>query len=81
MIKRPLTIFSQLNSDCKNGNHSHQLSLPVAIDRKPHKPQILSIPGISLKQRDRYRVVLGDEILGDFLTIDEALKLAKGGLK
>ena len=46
---------------------------------KRHKPQITSIPGISPKQRNRYRVVLGREILGERLTLDEALKLAKGG--
>ena len=46
-----------------------------------HKPQISSIPGISPKQRDRYRVMLGDEILGDFLTLDEAVILTKGGVK
>lgn len=49
---------------------------------KRHKPQISSIPGISPKQRNRYRVMLGSEILGDFLTIDEAVNLAKlGGAK
>lgn len=46
-----------------------------------HKPQISSIPGISLKQRDRYRVMLGDEVMGDHLILDEALKLAKGGAR
>jgi hypothetical protein len=44
-----------------------------------HKPQIASIPGISPKERDRYRVVLGSKILGDHLSIDEALQLAQGG--
>ena len=42
-----------------------------------HKPQILSSPGVSPKQRHRYRVVLGSEILGDFLTLDEAIALSK----
>lgn len=46
-----------------------------------HKPQISSIPGISPKQRDRYRVVFGDEVLGDRLSLDEAIKLAAGGAK
>jgi hypothetical protein len=44
-----------------------------------HKPQIVSTPGICPKERCRYRVVLGGEVLGDRLTLDEALKLAKGG--
>jgi hypothetical protein len=41
-----------------------------------HKPQIVSIPGIPLKERHRYRVTSGDEVLGDFLTLDEAIALA-----
>jgi hypothetical protein len=48
---------------------------------KRHKPQISSISGISVKQRDRYRVVLGDEILGDFLSSDEAIALARRGAR
>lgn len=40
------------------------------------KPQIASIPGVSLKDRNRYRVVLKGEILGDRLTIDQAIALA-----
>jgi len=57
-------IFSQLNSNSNNDNHYHYSILPLALDRK------------SQKQRDRYRVVLGSEILGDFLTLDEAIALA-----
>lgn len=45
------------------------------------KPQITTIPGVPIGVRERYRVVLGDEILGDCLSIDEAVKLAKGGGK
>jgi hypothetical protein len=59
---------------------SHQLCLPLESleihATKPHKPQISSIPGISPKERDRYRVVLGREILGERLTLDEAIALA-----
>lgn len=44
-----------------------------------HKPQIVSILGICPKEKNRYRVVLGGELLGERLTLDEALKLAKGG--
>lgn len=78
-MKKSFIIFSQLNSDSKDENPSHELSLPLASLHKQRKPQISSIPGTSPKQRDRYRVVLGGEILGEKLTIDEALKLAKGG--
>jgi hypothetical protein len=44
-----------------------------------HKPQISSIPGISVKRRDRYQVVFRDQVLGDHLTLDEAIALVKGG--
>jgi hypothetical protein len=43
------------------------------------KPQISSVPGISPRERNRYRLLMGDRILGDRLTIDEVLKLAQGG--
>ena len=46
-----------------------------------HKPQISSIPGIFPKQRDRYRVTLENRILGDSLSLDEAVALAKRGAK
>jgi hypothetical protein len=47
----------------------------------PQKAQIESIPGISPRERHRYRVVLNGEILGDKLTSDEAIELAKRGGK
>ena len=43
---------------------------------KRRRPQILSSPEVSPKMRDRYRVVAGDEILGDRLSLDKALALA-----
>jgi hypothetical protein len=76
MKKNSFIIISQLNSPSNNDN---QLSLPLASSLHCQKPQISSIAGISSKQRDRYRVMLGDEVLGDRLTLDEALELAKGG--
>ncbi|HEY9635215.1 MAG TPA: hypothetical protein V6D14_17570 [Coleofasciculaceae cyanobacterium] len=71
-MKNTLIIFPQSRRSYNNNNHSH----PIKLDPKP---QIESIPGVSLKRRDRYRVTLGDEILGDRLDIDQALELAKGG--
>jgi len=44
-----------------------------------HKPQISSIPGIFPKERNRYRVMIGGQALGDRLSIDEALLLVKEG--
>jgi hypothetical protein len=41
------------------------------------KPQIVSIPGVPPKEQHRYRVTLGNQILGDRLTLDQALALAK----
>jgi hypothetical protein len=76
MRKKPFIIIPQSNRNSKNDNHSHQLSLPLALDRNQQKPQISSIPGISPKQRDRYRVTVENRILGDRLTLDEAIFLA-----
>ena len=42
-----------------------------------YTPQISSIPGISPKQRDRYQVVFRDQVLGNHLTLDEAIALVK----
>jgi len=72
------TIIPQSNRNSKNNNHSHQLSLPLALDRNQQKSQIVSIPGISVKRRDRYRLMRGDgdEVLADFLSLDEAIALA-----
>jgi hypothetical protein len=75
-IKNCATNIAHFRRDC---NISEQ-STPI-LGKKKQKPQICSIPGVSPKQRDRYRVVLGDRILGDFLTLDEALLLTKGGAK
>ena len=44
-----------------------------------HKPQIVSIPGISPKERNRYRVTLGGQVLGEMLSINEAVEMAKRG--
>jgi len=74
-----LIMFSQLNRNSKNENHSHQLSLPLALGRSQEKPQISSIPGTHQRERHRYRVMLGDELLGDFLTVDQALTLVERG--
>lgn len=63
-----------------NGNQGNYQQLSLAL-HTAHKPQIVSIPGASPKQRDRYRVVLGERILADKLTLDEALKVAKRGGK
>jgi hypothetical protein len=72
-------------SDIVNKKNSQQveyrqLALPLQVPfAKRQKPQITSVPGISVKVRDRYRLVLGDKILRDRLTLDEALAVAKRG--
>jgi hypothetical protein len=58
---------------------SPQSTAPEASLFHRNRPQIVSIPGVSPKEQHRYRVKAGDEVLGDRLTLDEALKLAKGG--
>lgn len=57
-----------------------QLEL-FSLHPKRQKAQISSIPGASPKNRHRYRVTLGDRILGDRLTLDEALELARRGTR
>lgn len=57
---------------------SQQLEL-FPLSGKRQKPQILSIPGASPKERNRYRVLLGEKVLGDRLTAQEAQRLANGG--
>jgi hypothetical protein len=82
-MKKPFIILSQSQENSKNDNHSHQLTLPLAFPQKPEifrqKAQITSSPGVLQKQRDRYRVLMGDRILGDRLSLDKALQLAQGG--
>jgi hypothetical protein len=70
------TSIPQFRKDCDISEQS----TPI-LGKKKQKPQISSIPGISPRERDRYRVVMGDRILGDRLTLDEALKLAQGGVQ
>ena len=60
---------------------SPQSTAPESRLFRHNKPQIVSIPGISPKEQHRYRVKAGDEVLGDRLTLDEALRLAEGGAK
>lgn len=61
-----------------NANQKQYQQLSLLLYR-PHKPQIVSVPGLSHKERDRYRVVIGEEILGDRLTIEGAIELVKQG--
>lgn len=81
--KKSFIIVSQFR---ETGNP--QLSLPLETPQhKPEefalqkcsKPQISSTPGIPPKEKHRYRVSLGNRILGDRLTLDEAIALAKRG--
>ncbi len=63
-------------------HHNPQGSLldPLHPLKKRQKPQISSIPGVPANERQRYRVMVAGEILGDYLSADEALELAaKGG--
>jgi hypothetical protein len=60
---------------------SHWRQLELFPLSRSGKPQIKSVPGASVKERDRYRVMLGDKILRDKLTLDEALRVVKRGGK
>lgn len=66
----------ELNSgESPTTNCSFSLSPPPLL-KKREKPQVSGIPGIPPRERHRYRVTLGEEILGDRLTLDEAVTLA-----
>ena len=60
----------------KSPEQGRQLELFQNLISK--KPQIVSIPGASVKEKNRYRVVLAGEVFGDCLTIEQALKIAGG---
>lgn len=63
-------------SQLKREAQSQQLELFPQSEQQ-QKRQIVSTPGVSPKQRNRYRVMLGDVVLGDRLTINQAIELAK----
>jgi hypothetical protein len=46
---------------------------------KSQKPQVSRTPGTSPKELFRYRVTFQGQILGDHLSIDQAIELAKRG--
>ncbi len=54
-------------------------STEVLSQIKSQKPQISSTPGTSPKELSRYRVTLAGQVLGDRLTADEAIQIAKWG--
>ncbi len=75
--------FSEKRDASRLSPKSKQLSLwespqnPVSeTELFRHKPQIVSTPGVCFKERCRYRVILGAEVLGERLTLDEAIALA-----
>jgi hypothetical protein len=70
--------YGEVHHNPLSGRTSHQLEL-FPFTNKHQKAQITSVPGISPKERNRYRVKLGSAIWGDRLTLDEALRIAKGG--
>ncbi len=59
-MKKPFIILSESQENSKNDNYSHQVTLRLAFPQKPEifrqKAQITSTPGISPRERDRYRV-------------------------
>ncbi len=75
LTRDPVTAFS--DSD-RPEERSQQLELFAAPEARlfHQKPQIVSIPGISPKVRNRYKVMLGREVLGTELDLDAALQLA-----
>ena len=70
--------YGEIHYNPRNSSTSHQLEL-FTLANKSQKPQISSIPGIPPREQHRYQVKLGNAVLGNFLTIDQALELAKQG--
>jgi hypothetical protein len=61
------------------GNFHHKSCQQLELFPSFHnrqKPQIESTPGISPKERDRYRVMIGDKVVASQLNADDAAKLA-----
>jgi len=71
-----------LDNNCSNfvstsqaGYRASQKPQQQAFQRR-RKAQIISIPGIAAKEKFRYRVVLDGRILGDRLSLEQALEKA-----
>lgn len=62
-------------------HHNPQSSSPDLFNQlsKRQKPQIESIPGVLPKERKRYQIKVGEQVIATNLSIDEALQVAKGG--
>jgi hypothetical protein len=59
-------------SDCSlRGN-----TRPLHLLNKRQKPQISGIPGVSVTERQRYRVMIGDHLIASHLDLDSALEIA-----
>jgi hypothetical protein len=89
LIKQTKSIGESAKSPEIKNEFAWETSQPLnSSDSQPKAPQlqmftkkaqISTIPGMSSKERNKYCVKLGDAVLGERLTLDEALKLAKGG--
>ncbi len=60
--KKDFISLSQFHRFIETDNHYHQLAIPLELPQKPH---LSSISGIFPKERNRYRVILGGQALGD----------------
>jgi hypothetical protein len=74
-------ICSTLLTIAPNIAETSKQSSKQQIQAFSKKPQISSIPGVPPRERHRYRVTLGDKLLGEYLDLDQALQLVKGGVK
>ena len=68
------TEFSGKSSQTSTSSGSQPKA--TQLQRFTKNPQISRVPGVSPRERHRYCVVIGSEILGDRLTLDEAIALA-----
>jgi hypothetical protein len=79
MEKNSFIIFSHLEKIDNLPEENTPPLHPLKHLKKRQKPQISSIPGVSVKEPRRYQVKLGDVIVATRLTSDQAFQIAKGG--
>jgi hypothetical protein len=60
-------------------NHDNRIDGAIKNWNTRQKAQISSIPGVSARERNRYRVVLNGEILATGLTSEQAFEMVKQG--
>jgi hypothetical protein len=75
-MRHKFSVSDFANNGEKHHNPQGGLLDPLHLLNKRQKPQVSSIPGVSVTERERYRVMIGDRIIATGLNIDDALEVA-----